>query len=85
MLPRVHILSLDIYGELMMALSADVSLLLTLNPDSVDTDTDSTGGPEMVQNASSTFGFRFYFQLSWSAVKGEILVIIESDPLLYFF
>lgn len=42
MLPRVHILSLDIYRELMMALSADVSLLLTLNPDAVDADTDST-------------------------------------------
>lgn len=42
--PRVHILSLDICGQAHdgSALSADVSLLLTLNPDSVDNDTDST-------------------------------------------
>lgn len=40
--------------RLMTALSTDVSLLLTLNPDSVDTGTN-TGGLEMVPHWGSAF------------------------------
>ena len=46
-----------------MALSADVSPPPTLNPDSVDTDTDGTAGPEVVQNTGSIFGLSFEVQL----------------------
>lgn len=41
--------------RLMTALSTDVSLLLTLNPDSPDTGTDNTGGLEMVPHRGSAF------------------------------
>lgn len=62
----VHILSLDIYEDLMMALSADVSLLLTLNPDFVDTDTDSARGPETQVP---------YLMLSSSSLKQKFCVL----------
>ena len=61
--------------RLMTALSADVSLLLTLNPDCVDTDTDSTWGPEVVQNTSSIFELSFEVQLSSSFVKEKSSVL----------
>ncbi|AWP02470.1 Hypothetical protein SMAX5B_005145, partial [Scophthalmus maximus] len=46
--PGVHILALGILRRgLRRPRAADVSPPLTLNPDSVDTDTDGTAGPEM--------------------------------------
>lgn len=64
--------------RLRTAVSADVSLTLTQDPDSVDTYTDSTWGPEMVQNMSSIFRLSFEVQLSSSHEKRD------SSSLFYF-
>ncbi|KAF0034595.1 hypothetical protein F2P81_012353 [Scophthalmus maximus] len=76
--PGVHILALGILRRgLRRPRAADVSPPLTLNPDSVDTDTDGTAGPEMVRNTSSVFGLSLEVQQFFG--EGANPVFSEGD------